>query len=271
MILVNGVETDYIKADDRGLLYGDGIFETIAIKDSKPRLLEMHFERLKESATKLSIQGFDIDNLTKDIDLIVSKSGYCDAVVRITITRGVGERGYASLSLEANVVVSISPFPEYIYEKRNSGIDAIFATIFLNKDSYLSGIKHLNRLTQVLVANEAANKGVDEALVLSEEGCVIEGSKSNVFFVFDDIVKTPKIEDYGVAGIMRRRIFDVAKDAGYRVIEANITLDDLLDVKEVFVTNSVIGIWPVATLNGREFSQFSCAEKFLKLLAEDMA
>ncbi|THB70446.1 MAG: aminodeoxychorismate lyase [Gammaproteobacteria bacterium] len=271
MILVNGVETDYIKADDRGLLYGDGLFETVAVKDSQPKLLEMHFQRLKDSATRLSIQGFDTEAIAKDIDLIVSKSGLHNAVVRITVTRGSGDRGYASLSAEANVVISISPFPEYIHDKRSSGITAVFSSVLLDKESYLAGVKHLNRLTQVLVANEAAKKGVDEALVLSEDGQVVEGGKSNVFFVFENQIKTPRLDEYGVAGIMRRRVIDVAPVAGYEVVEANINLDDLLDVKEVFVTNSIIGIWPVYTLNERVFSQFTCAKKLQQLLAEDMA
>ena len=271
MILVNGVETDYIKADDRGLLYGDGLFETVAVRDSKPRLLEMHFQRLRDSAAKLSIQGFDTDAIAKDIDLIVSKSGYHDAVVRLTITRNSSERGYASLSVEANVVICISPLPEYISEKRQTGIEVIFSEVLLNKDSYLAGIKHLNRLTQVLVANEAASKGVDEALVFSEDGIVIEGSKSNVFFVYGDQIKTPYIKDYGVAGIMRQRVIDVAQDAGYRLEEANLTLDHLLDVDAVFVTNCVIGIWPVASLNERVFNNFDCARKLQQILIEDMA
>lgn len=271
MILVNGVETDYIKADDRGLLYGDGLFETIAVKDSKPRLLEMHFQRLINSASKLSIQGFDTEDIAKDINLIVSKSGYHDAIVRVTVTRGSAERGYASLSAEANVVISIAPLPEYIQEKRRTGIDMNFSTLRINKESYLAGIKHLNRLTQVLAANEAASKGVDEALVFSEDGFVIEGSKSNVFFVFENEIKTPLVSEYGVSGIMRQRVLDVADELGYKIVEDNITLDDLLDVKEVFITNSIIGIWPVATLNDREFNSFDCAAKFQDLLVEDMA
>ncbi len=270
MILVNGVETEYIRADDRGLLYGDGLFETIAVQDSSPKLLQQHMQRLKTSATKLSIQGFDIENICKDIKLIISKSGLKEAIVRVTLTRGSGDRGYASLSTDANVVISISPLPSSIMEKRSTGVEVIFSKHFLHKEPSLAGIKHLNRLLQVLVANEAVAEGADEALVFSEEGRIIEGGKSNVFFVFDKVIKTPRIEEYGVAGIVRQRIFDVASKAGYRVVEAEINLDDLLDVDEVFLTNSVIGIWPISNLNGRQFVQQTCANRLIKLLRDDL-
>lgn len=270
MILVNGVETDYIRADDRGLLYGDGIFETIAVKNSVPLLLSSHLNRLSTSATKLSIRGIDIKAICDDVEQIISKTGLTEAILRITLTRGSSIRGYASLSDESNIIISIVQFPTSVFEKRASGVDVIISDQRLYKNPNLAGIKHLNRLDQVLIANEAAKVNVDEAVVLSEYGFVVEGGKSNLFAVINDVIVTPVIADYGVAGIMRQQVMKSAKAAGYAVEERGINVEELKRARELFLTNSIIGIWPVRNLDGISIYQREYADSILELVKEDI-
>ncbi len=270
MILVNGVETDYIRADDRGLLYGDGIFETIAVKNSTPLLLSSHLNRLLTSATRLSISGLDLKAVCDDIEQIISKSGLTEAIIRITLTRCSGVRGYASLSDESNIIISISQFSNSVFEKRNLGVDVITSKQRLYKNPNLAGIKHLNRLDQVLIANEAAKVSADEAIVLSEHGLVIEGGKSNVFAVIDGVIVTPIIADYGVAGIMREQVISSVKTAGYNLEERNIRLEELKLAQEVLLTNSIIGIWPVKNLDGIETYKREYADSILELIKESI-
>ncbi len=270
MILVNGVETDYIRADDRGLLYGDGIFETIAVKNSTPLLLSSHLNRLSVSATRLSISGLDLKAVCDDIQQIISKTGLTEAIIRITLTRGSGVRGYASLSSESNIIISISQFPKSIFEKRDLGVDVITSKLRLYKNPNLAGIKHLNRLDQVLIANETAKVNADEAIVLSEHGFVIEGGKSNIFAVIGGVIVTPIIADYGVAGIMRQQVINAAKMAGYNVEERSVKSEELKLAQELFLTNSIIGIWSVKNLDDVETYQREYADSILELIKENI-
>ncbi len=270
MILVNGVETDYIRADDRGLLYGDGIFETIAVKNSTPLLMSYHLNRLSLSAARLSISGLDLKAVYDDVQQIIFKTGLTEAIIRITLTRGSGVRGYASLSSESNIIISISQFPNSIFEKRGLGVDVITSKQRLYKNPNLAGIKHLNRLDQVLIANEAAKVSADEAIVLSEYGFVIEGGKSNLFAVIDDVIATPVIADYGVAGIMRQQVINAAKTAGYNIEERSVRSEELKLAQELFLTNSIIGIWSVKSLDGIEKYQRKYADSILELIKENV-
>lgn len=270
MILVNGVETDHIRADDRGLLYGDGIFETIAVKNSSPLLFSLHLDRLSASAARLFIYGLDIKIIRDHVKLIISKSGLTEAILRITLTRGSGERGYASLSDESNIIMSINKFPGSIFERRALGVDVITSKQRLYRNPNLAGIKHLNRLDQVLIANEAAKVNVDEAVVLSEYGFVIEGGKSNLFAVINDVIITPLIADYGVDGIMRQQVIKAAKVAGYAFKERCVNAEELKLAQEIFLTNSIIGIWSVKSLDGTGIFQREYANSLLERVRESV-
>lgn len=241
--LVNGVATDTIPISDRAVLYGDSLFETVAIDNGLPLLLLAHLQRLSQSAARLGIDC-DIEALKADIQTICT--GLTGRhVARITLTRGSGSRGYQPTRNEtACRIVSLHEWPDYPQSMRDSGIRLGLSEVRLAKQPFLAGIKHGNRLEQVLAAATTPN-GCDDVVMLDSDGNVISTSKANIFVLRKKSWLTPALDDCGINGLIRQKICASTKSHRTRINVQPVTLNDLEQADAVFVSNCIIGLWPV--------------------------
>jgi 4-amino-4-deoxychorismate lyase len=249
--LINGKQTDQISSYDRGLQYGDGVFETIAVQNSNLLCFEEHLERLISGCKRLNIPFSDTTLLKEEANsLIESDDSY---VIKIIITRGEGGRGYALPNeTKPSRIISLHPFPQHPEKNRADGIKARICDYKYTQNESLAGIKHLNRLEQVLARSEWNDESLAEGIILDTEENVIEGTMSNIFCLIDDVLYTPDLGRCGVEGIIRNKIITLASDLKVEI--KNITLETLYNAREVFVCNSIIGIWPIQMIDDKTFS-----------------
>ena len=215
--------------------------------------LDRHLKRLQADALRLNIPfpGFEI--LTEEVQRIGHMHSSC--VLKIMLTRGVGGRGYlAPKQSKGTRILSSHPKPDYPKSIRESGVTVRFCDIRLGLNPHLAGIKHLNRLEQVLARAEWGDEGIREGLMLDHEGFLVEGVMSNVFLVSNGVLRTPVLERCGVAGVMRGLVLESAALLGLTVEEERILPEEAHSADEIFLTNSVIGVWPVTLLDGKKFS-----------------
>lgn len=251
--LVNGQPADKIEVSDRGLHYGDGVFETMALRRGKVRHLAVHFERLERSCQALYLPLPDRSTLRDELDRLCEH--HADAVIKLVVTRGSGPRGYAPpVDGQCNRVFILESWPSGLAERRAHGIAAMICKTRLGINPDLAGIKHLNRLEQVLAARELQGTPFTEGIMRDVSGQLVEGTRSNLFFVRAGELLTPVLDTCGVAGIMRGRVIDLARDAGVRVAIGGWPLAALADFEEVFVTNSIAGIVPICAIDDRQLA-----------------
>jgi len=262
-ILINGRPAEYISVLDRGFQYGDGLFETLRISAGKPRRWAQHMARMTVGCQTLRIAMPESTLLLSEVMRLCSGEG--DGVLKITITRGTGERGYAPPAQTASTrVLSLSSavvFPAAYYR---DGVSVRVCDTRLADNPILAGIKHLNRLEQVLARaewqegeEERESTQVAEGLMLDNNNNVIEGTMSNLFCVQESgsgsVLKTPLLTHCGVKGITRENIINVAEAAGIPVQETTLELADLYRSQELFLCNTLMGIWPVRQLEEQHF------------------
>ncbi|RLA05658.1 MAG: aminodeoxychorismate lyase [Gammaproteobacteria bacterium] len=250
MILVNGQPENRINISDRGLQYGDGLFETIAYRNGTAEFLDAHLARLVLGCERLSIAFHQLEKLRDELDLVCQYLATNDAVMKIIVTRCSGGRGYfTDNTVEPTRIISTHSFPNDPDNYKITGVALICCQQNLAENTTLAGIKHLNRLEQVLARNEWNTLDVTEGLMFDNHGNLIEGTMSNVFFVKSGLLYTPDLSKAGVAGIMRAEILRIAQKEGMIVEEVAITKTELATMDEVFICNSVIGIWPVIQID----------------------
>jgi 4-amino-4-deoxychorismate lyase len=252
-VWINGSDQGRIDPADRGLAYGDGLFETIRITRGRALLLEAHLGRLMAGAEALGIELNETvvrDDYEHFLQLCPEA-----CITKIVVTRGCSGRGYLpEPGAPTTLVFSSHPLPSYPDSYQTAGISAGICSLQLAVQPRLAGIKHLNRLEQVLLRSETAALQVQEALVCDSRGYVIEGVSSNVFMVHGGRLHTPAIETAGVRGVMREAILCKADQEGSPGIEGHYLPSDFLAADEVFFCNSVNGVWPVHTLADRHWS-----------------
>ena len=253
MILVNGECREHIEISDRGFQYGDGLFETIAVTSGQPVFLERHLDRLNAGCHRLYIPFPGAELLAFEAQKLSQHSS--SAVLKLILTRGSGGRGYRQPDvIQATRVLSLHPFPDYPDVFKQQGIVTRFCDTRLGLNPGLAGIKHLNRLEQVLARAEWTDPDIQEGIMLDMNEHVIEGTMTNLFYVKNNTLYTSLLTLAGVAGIMRGIILAMSSNFGVSVIEHSFTKDDLLSADEVFVCNSIIGIWPVKQIAQTCFS-----------------
>jgi 4-amino-4-deoxychorismate lyase len=241
-MLVNGEQHDTIAIMDRGFQYGDGLFETIEVRANQPIFLEQHLKRLNADSKRLYLPQIDVDLLHSEIHQLCQNVG--NAVLKIIITRGSGGRGYRQPDvIQPTRILSLYPFPDYPKSHYSDGIVARICKTRLGLNPDLAGIKHLNRLEQVMARAEWNDAAIHEGIMLDFNGCVIEGTMTNLFYVKNGELFTASLNLCGIAGILRGWVFEQMP-----VIERDFFIDDLRDADEIFVCNSVIGIWGVAEI-----------------------
>ena len=247
--LINGRASDTVPVSDRGFQYGDGLFETIAVQRGTPLLWDGHMRRLADGCARLRLQMPDTDVLHDEITRVCK--GAERAVGKIIVTRGPAGRGYAATNgMEQTRVVSHADWPGYPADHAVHGVTVRLCSIRLGRNPALAGIKHLNRLEQILARAEWGDDCA-EGLMCDSEGYVIEGTMTNVFAVHGDTLITPELSQSGVAGVMRAEVLRCARECGMDYSEEQITPDRLLSADEIFLSNSIIGIWPVRNLASR--------------------
>lgn len=250
MILINGVAQSSIEAVDRGLHYGDGLFETIAVTKGKPQLWQTHMDRLLEGCRRLEIPPPDLGQLRQEVDQLCC--GEDKAVLKLIITRGSGGRGYRPpVPAHPNRLLFRYPWPEHADEK--AGIVVRLCATPVSCNPALAGIKHLNRLEQVLARQEWDDDSVGEGLMSDGRGNVIEGTMSNLFAVRDGVLLTPDLGECGIAGVMRAQVLKLAEALSqpYQIIK--LPAAELAQMDELFITNSIIGIRPVSCCDVTEY------------------
>ncbi len=251
--IINGIDSTQSDIADRGLQFGDGLFETLLINQGVPCFLERHLSRLKAGCQRLHISQVHFPAIKKDILRLSSK--HPDAVLKVIVTRGCTERGYLHPDdIQPTIVIRVfdQVQPETDYAKQ--GISVQLCHTRLSLQPLLAGIKHLNRLEQVLARREWDTDCVQEGLLLDTRDNVIEATMSNLFYVKDDCLVTPHLAASGVAGIMRSVIIDIATSLKINSQIETITMDELKAADEVFLSNSLIGIWPVTSIH--EIAEF---------------
>lgn len=239
-VLVDGLPSSAVSAFDRGLCYGDGLFETIRFIGSRAPLWSRHMQRLAESCARLRLPAPDAAVLLREAQMVTA--GLDHAVVRITVTRGVGERGYApSFTAQGTRVVAAFDVPAMGGDVYSHGIRVRWCETRLAQQPLLAGMKHLNRLEQVLARSEWSDASVTEGLLCDTDGELISATMANLFAVIDGVLVTPAVDRCGVAGVARAEVLAVRPDAELACIRP----DDLARADEIFLSSSVRGILPV--------------------------
>jgi 4-amino-4-deoxychorismate lyase len=249
---IDGIESRALPADDRGLQYGDGVFETLLVRGRKARFLEAHLARLADGLARLRIPFDAWAALRADLGRATRQAPEL-AVLKIIVTRGAGpRRGYSPRDCAASrrIVMSFAtaPLPDF-----SPGVDLRIATIRLASQPALAGLKHLNRLENVLATMESEHDAHFESLLVGASGDVVGGTMSNVFAVHDRAISTPPIVDAGVAGIMRAVVLRESAALGLEARERRLTPVDLTSADEVFITNARLGVVPARRLGEHAF------------------
>jgi len=249
--LVNGAPGESVSVHDRGFQYGDGLFETMALVNGAPLLWDRHMQRLFHGAARLGINAPPESLLRHEAEQL--GRGAERAVLKIMLTRGVSGRGYApDKQAQTTRTVSLSPWTDYPAEQHTHGVAAQFCRTMISRNQATAGIKHLNRIEQVLARAEL-EKDCREGLMCDEFGRVIEGTMTNLFIVSQDRLLTPKLSYSGVEGIMRGLVLERAAELSLETRVIDINKSDVLQADEVFLTNSLIGLWPVRRIETKEY------------------
>jgi 4-amino-4-deoxychorismate lyase len=250
MIIVNGSAAETIPVMDRGLMYGDGVFRTMRVEHGQVDSWQRQYQKLAADCAALDILCPAQSTLEHDIHEAVTSEPDC--VLKIIVSRGEGGRGYGlPSSVHPSRVIVTAPLPEYPARYWEEGVRLHVCEIRMCHQPRLAGIKHLNRLENVLARMEWADADIPEGLMLDADGDVIEGTMSNVFMRKENRLVTPDLSQCGVAGLQRDRIVELAPSLGLTVAIGHLPLRTLLEADEVLVCNSVIGIWPVREIGPR--------------------
>ncbi|PWB35901.1 aminodeoxychorismate lyase [Pseudomonas sp. SDI] len=240
---IDGQPADAIALQSRGLAYGDGVFETIAVIAGRPSLLEYHLERLALGSQRLAI-GADLALIRDEVCRYAQALG--DGVLKLILTRGDSQRGYAAAAgVPPRRILQASPTPQYPAAHAEQGVRLFACRTRLAEQPLLAGLKHLNRLEQVLARNEWQDPAFAEGLMCDQSGRPIEGVYSNLFLVRDGQLLTADLARCGVAGVMRAALLDAAAQHSIVARVCDLSLLDLQQADEVFLCNSVYGVWPV--------------------------
>lgn len=253
-MLVNGEKQDWIGLNNRGLAFGDGLFESVLLHAGQPVFLERHLQRLARGCERLGIADCRRE-LQADIRRLEGEFA-AHGVLKIIVTRAPAPRGYRSVPgpQPPERILTLHPRPDYSALRPQEGIRAFVCRQRLALQPALAGIKHLNRLEQVLASREWPEEDVMEGLMLDTEGMLVEGTRSNVFWASQGRLYTPDLELCGIEGVMREILLQAFRgeaECGHWPLE------NLLAAEEVFFCNSVGGVWPLLELkNGQERHDF---------------
>jgi len=255
-----------VSVADRGLHYGDGVFETLPMSVGVVLHWERHLERLRLGCARLGMACPKDTLLRADLDRL--RAGVDHGVLKLIVTRGVGGRGYRPPDPAKPTRIFARhprrPYPPALYR---SGIVVRVCATRLSRNPYLAGIKHLNRLEQVLARHEWADPEVHEGLMLDTGGRVIEGTMTNLFLACAGRLVTPDLSESGVLGIMRGLVIEAAARVGLETEIRAVDLAEMYTAEGAFVCNSLVGIWPIRELQGDRTRRYGACDLLTRVTA----
>jgi 4-amino-4-deoxychorismate lyase len=264
MMLIDGQPGSMVSASDRGLHYGDGLFETMRLHKGRVWLLQRHLARLRRGCTQLALPWPGEPAIEEDLAQLLA-GGKTEGVVRLVLTRGDGPRGYLPPSgATGRRITALHSLPPQGPAAMRVGI----CNTPLGYSPALSGLKHLGRLEQVLAAAEVATAGWDEGLMLNQAGLIIEATRHNLFFLRDGRWLTPPVAGCGVAGVMRALILETLAERGMPCGEAPLRYDELHEIDAMFLCNAVAGMRPVKRVVGHDLAHAGAVETLRLALVE---
>jgi 4-amino-4-deoxychorismate lyase len=247
--LVEGEISERVSSLDRGLHYGDGLFETMAGFQGTPRFWQGHMDRLAVGCERLGLPLTPQAVLLREVQTVSAGRRRC--VVKVIITRGTSGRGYSiAREVQPSRVVCSWAWPEDPGQLDLTGIRTRICDLRLGLQPALAGLKHLNRLEQVMARAEWSDPMIHEGILLDAEDFVVSAISSNLFIVIADRLLTPRMDRCGVRGVMRNAILNAFRD---RCEQRRITLDMLPEADEIFVCNAVRGVFPVTRVDHWEY------------------
>ncbi|MCK5394616.1 MAG: aminodeoxychorismate lyase [Gammaproteobacteria bacterium] len=250
---INGVKAEYLSIMDRGLHYGDGLFETIACRQGALQLWDEHIARMKQGAGMLGIDFPGEEKYFRDIESLIDMPTDRDCIIKLLLTRGDGERGYKQPRKQKPTrAVIINHWPGHPTELVEQGIKVCLCKHPVSTNPVLAGLKHLNRLDNVLARSEWQDE-FHEGFMSDVHGNIVEGTMSNIFCIKNGKLFTPGLDQCGVKGIIREQILLIAKENDFEHHIKNISLDDIHSMDEIFITNSIIGLWPVSCVGDTKY------------------
>lgn len=265
-----GADVEAAAAPGRGLQYGDGLFETIAVRQGEPRLWDYHFERLAAGCARLGLQAPGT-SLRRQFQEALARSGadtrYCLAKIIVTATdtmRGYGRTMPSPSNARVGVFSATRPRRENYVE----GVTTILCETHLASGSPTAGLKTLNRIEQVLARSECDAVGAFEGFTRDADGHLICGTISNMYVVRDNVVHTPSLDRCGVAGTMRRLVLEVLDRDAVEVRIGDVAVGDLEKADEVFVSNSQIGVVPVRCCDTLRWPVGPVTQRTVQLLGD---
>lgn len=264
---INGKQATHLTVSNRGLAYGDGVFTTAKVVNGQVQLLAEHIERLKISCQKLHIILPDLNSIIEELERVAQR--FPLSVAKVIITSGDGGRGYSRQGcLTSNVIITLHPIPEHYAQLQQQGIHLGVSTLKIGINPLTAGVKHLNRLEQVLIREELDSRNEDDLLVLNCFEDIIEASAANVFWLRGNTWYTPQLTVSGVEGLMRNHILQrCANLVEIELVNAKLTALDNIDA--MFICNSVMGIMPVKQFQKQELVLAPCYE-MMKYAQDDM-
>ena len=260
IVFLNGAfvpeEEATISVFDRGFVYSDGLFETLRLYHGRPFRWEDHWERLRRGAEFLKIRPpFSSTGLFAHVGELVTRNGLPESVLRIVLSRGVGQRGYSPKGADQPVLVmSLHPAPS---SHAGQPLQWRLATssLRLAADDPLAGFKTCSKLRHVLARAEAEENGADEALLLNTAGDVVEATSGNLFWIQDQTVCTPPLDSGALPGVTRLVIVELCQSMGWPFQETRLRRDGLYHVEGAFLTMSTLEVVEVLALDGRDLAR----------------
>lgn len=252
MFLINGMEQNYLAADDRAIQFGDGCFTTARLRHGEIDFFAEHLHRLRTHCQALMIPFDEWELLS--VEMRQRAYQQQNGVLKVIITRGSGGRGYNPVGCQPpSRIISCSSAPAHYPHWQRNGISLNLSPIRLGRNAHLAGLKHLNRLEQVLIRMHIEQTGADEALVLDSEGWVTECCAANLFWRVGDKVFTPRLNHAGVNGIMRQHCLAVLAQSHVDVVEINAREEAVLHADEVVLCNALMPVVPVKTFGNTHY------------------
>ncbi len=246
---INGRADSGLDPAERALQYGDGVFETLPVNGGEVAYLHRHWQRLRAGCERLQLRFLDWEPLSGEVRRLAEELH--QGVIKVIVGRGPGGRGYGfAEDSTCTRIISTHPPPPRPTEYASAGIRVRLCQLRMGIQPALAGIKHLNRLEQVLARAEWGREYA-EGLLLDCHGRLVEGTMSNLFIGREGRLFTPRLDLCGVAGVLRSVLIDEAQAQGIEVQRSRLTPLDFASATEVFVCNSVFGIWPVNDIDGR--------------------
>ena len=272
MIIINGQFQDKVDVTERAVQYGDGCFTTMTFAEGKLQLWPQHLARLQNNCQRLAIEFTQWQAIEESACTLIAKAPLASGVIKVLISRGTGGRGYSPLNVSApSYIVSCHDLPAHYSAWQQQGISLGLSPVKLARQPLLAGIKHLNRLEQVLVKQALDLTEFDDALVCDTNDNIIEASAANVFWLHQGQWFTPYLTESGIAGVMRNEICRFLESKSQAVKEINLKMTADFSAQEMFICNALMAVVPVTKLSAPSLNrQWSFASNKVAQLQCDL-